>query len=91
MRLADAIRYKIQMTDNIILALSSQELGKYRDDISEMVDHMRDEKTRLEHELDELEDGTHVIFDVPHRGLSGIDRPTLKMKGADRPTLQMKG
>ena len=64
MRLGQAINEKISMCDRIILALSSQELGRYRDsgEISDMVDFMRDERERLRTEYRMLEDGTHPIF-----------------------------
>jgi|TARA_Y100001949_G_C15810160_1_gene253129 hypothetical protein len=64
MRLGQAINEKISMCDRIILALSSQELGRYHDsgEISDMVDFMRDERERLRTEYRMLEDGTHPIF-----------------------------
>jgi len=64
MRLGQAINEKISMCDRIILALSSQELGRYTDsgEISDMVDFMRDERERLRTEYRMLEDGTHPIF-----------------------------
>ena len=64
MRLHQAINEKIDMCDKIILALSSQELGRYHDsgEISDMVDFMRDERARLRTEAETLVDGTHPIY-----------------------------
>ena len=64
MRRGHAINEKIGMCDRIIVALSSQELGRYTDsgEISDMVDFMRDERERLRTEYRMLEDGTHPIF-----------------------------
>ena len=64
MRLKQAINEKISMCDRIILALSSQELGRYTpsDEVADMVDYMRDERDRLRTEAKELGAGTHWVF-----------------------------
>ena len=64
MRLKEAINEKIHLCDRIILALSSQELGRYTpsDEITDMVDFMRDERDRLRTDAQELDDGTHWVF-----------------------------
>ena len=64
MRLKQAINEKISMCDRIILALSSQELGRYtpRDEVEAMVDFMVEERQRLRTEGRMLDDGTHPIF-----------------------------
>jgi len=64
MRLKQAINEKISMCDRIILALSSQELGRYTpsDEVEAMVDFMVEERQRLRTEGRMLDDGTHPIF-----------------------------
>jgi len=67
MRLKQAINEQVAMCDRIIQALSSQELGRYRDedDILDMVEFMEETRSRLRVEGNMLDDGTHPILNPP--------------------------